>query len=193
MLATLEVSALQIPESILAILPPKAYGESKTRESVYGRTGLTFDAMALPEVSANHTLKLLFNSQRLNRISQQGARSPSAFSLDDLLSQTYDHVFNNKEQRAMGKKLAQRVQFLTAKKLADLSISDQVDPEVQAQLRFYLTQLVGDYTQSGLFNDVSKGESAFRQFLSEQVQYFLVSGQWPVNYKAIKTPPGSPI
>ncbi|TMO68429.1 zinc-dependent metalloprotease [Pseudoalteromonas aurantia] len=193
MLATLEVGALQIPESILAILPPKAYGESKTRESVYGRTGLTFDAMALPEASANHTLKLLFNSQRLNRIAQQGARSPSALSLDDLLSQTYDHIFNNKEQLAMGKKLAQRVQFLTAKKLADLSISEQVDPEVQAQLRFYLTQLVEEYTQSGLFNDVSKGESAFKQFLSEHVQYFLASGQWPVNYKAIKTPPGSPI
>ncbi|TMP74406.1 peptidase, partial [Pseudoalteromonas ruthenica] len=96
----------------------------------------------------------------------QGARSPSALSLDDLLSQTYDHIFNNKEQLAMGKKLAQRVQFLTAKKLADLSISEQVDPEVQAQLRFYLTQLVEEYTQSGLFNDVSKGESAFKQFLS---------------------------
>jgi hypothetical protein len=193
LLTTLEAATLQIPESILAILPPKAYGESKTRESVYGRTGLTFDAMALPEVSVNHTLKLLLNSQRLNRIAQQGARSSSLMSLDDLLSQTYNQVFLNEEQRPMAVKLAQRVQFLTAKKMADLSISEQVDPEVQAQLRFYLTQLVEEFTQSGLFSNVSKGESAFKQFLSDQVQFFLVSGQWPDNYKAIKTPPGSPI
>ncbi|MBQ4849376.1 zinc-dependent metalloprotease [Pseudoalteromonas sp. MMG012] len=193
MLATLDVKTLQIPESILALLPPKAYGESKTRESVYGRTGLTFDAMALPEVSVNHTLNLLFNTQRLNRVAQQGARTSAAFSLDDLLSQTYGYVFDHRSDTAMSEKLAQRVQYLTAKKLAELSLSDKLDPEVQAQLRFYLAQLVADYTQSGLFNDVSKGDSAFKHYLSEQVQHFLISGKWLGSFKAIKTPPGSPI
>ncbi|MGS0536663.1 zinc-dependent metalloprotease [Pseudoalteromonas sp. SaAl2] len=193
MLNTLKADNLALPESILALIPPKAYGESKNRESIVGRTGLTLDAMALPEVAAQHSLSLMLNSQRLNRLAQQQARSNAFFSLDEMLAQVYEQVFTTSNETPMAAKINQRVQLLTAKQFADLVASDNVAPEVQAQLRYYLVKLSKDFQQGSLLSSVNIGESAFKQYLAEQVKLFLSSGQWPDNFKALPIPPGSPI
>ncbi|MGO2563280.1 MAG: zinc-dependent metalloprotease, partial [Pseudoalteromonas nigrifaciens] len=99
---------LVLPESILALIPPKAYGESRTRESIVGRTGLTLDAMALPEVAVQHSLSLLLNAQRLNRLAQQQARSDDFYSLDELLLQLYKQVFVALPSNNMVAKITQR-------------------------------------------------------------------------------------
>lgn len=192
LLDTLAPEQLMIPESVLALIPPKAYGEYKTRESVKGRTGLTLDAMALPEVAAQHTLSLLLNPERLNRLAQQGARNRGNLSSDDLLNTVYQHVFQPKAQPGMATKLAQRVQFLTAYHLATLSSSDKLAPEVQAQSRFYLNQLVEQYSNDSLFGGASKAD-AFETYLADQVAQYLKSGKWPQGFKALPMPPGSPI
>ena len=190
---TLKAKNLVLPESILALIPPKAYGESKSRESIIGRTGLTLDAMALPEVAAQHSLSLLLNPERLNRLAQQQARSNTFYSLDELLEQLYSTVFNASTPNTMKGKVTQRVQFLTAKNMADLVASDNVSPEVQAQLRYYLVKLSDDYNQNTLLSNTHTGESAFKQYLAEHIKQFLINNVWPSNFKALPIPPGSPI
>ncbi|MEM5512287.1 zinc-dependent metalloprotease [Pseudoalteromonas sp. AS84] len=191
--ATLKPNNLLLPESVLSLIPPKAYGESKSRESIVGRTGLTLDAMALPEVAVQHSLSLLLNAQRLNRLAQQQARSNDFYSLDELLEALYNQVFNVSSPNTMTGKITQRVQFLAAKTMADLVASDSVSPEVQAQLRYYLVKLSEDFNQNSMLSHTSIGESAFKQYLAEQVNQFLIKGQWPNNFKVLPIPPGSPI
>lgn len=191
--ATLKPSNLLLPESVLSLIPPKAYGESKSRESIAGRTGLTLDAMALPEVAVQHSLSLLLNAQRLNRLAQQQARNNEFYSLDELLKALYSQVFNVSSPNTMVGKITQRVQFLTAKTMADLVASDSVSPEVQAQLRYYLVELSEDFNQNSMLSHTSTGESAFKQYLAEQINQFLIKGQWPSNFKVLPIPPGSPI
>ena len=192
-LTTLNADNLVLPESVLALIPPKAYGESKSRESIVGRTGLTLDAMALPEVAAQHSLALLLNSQRLNRLAQQQARSDAFFSLDELLAKVYQQVFLIQSKKGMAGKITQRVQLLTAKQFADLVASDKVAPEVQAQLRYYLVKLSKAYQQESLLSSADVGESAFKQYLADQIKQFLATGNWPTNFTALPIPPGSPI
>ena len=192
-LATLTAKNLVIPESVLSLIPPKAYGESKSRESVVGRTGLTLDAMALPEVAVQHSLSLLLNPQRLNRLAQQQARNNQFYSLDALLKQLYSHVYNVSSPDTMKGKITQRIQFLTAKTFADLVANNNVSPEVQAQLRYYLVKLSDDFNQNTMLSNTSTGESAFKQYLAVQVKHFLANGEWPNNFKVLPIPPGSPI
>ncbi|MDC9520079.1 zinc-dependent metalloprotease [Pseudoalteromonas sp. Angola-31] len=192
-LTTLKPANLILPESVLALIPPKAYGESKSRESITGRTGVTLDAMALPEVAAQHSLSLLLNPQRLNRLAQQQVRNSNFYSLDELLEQLYSQVFNVSSPNTMKGKITQRVQFLTAKNMADLVTSDKVSPEVQAQLRFYLVKLSKEYSQNSMLSNTSVGESAFKQYLAEQIKQFLKVGKWPENFSGLPMPPGSPI
>ncbi|MEC8224768.1 MAG: peptidase, partial [Pseudomonadota bacterium] len=151
------------------------------------------DAMALPEVAAAHSLSLLFNSQRINRLAQQQARSDAFYGLDALLAQTYQQVFEQKTASGMAGKISQRVQLLTAKQFADLVASNEVAPEVQAQLRYYLAKLAKSYQQESMLGSVSVGNSAFKQYLSEQISHFLENGEWPANFKVLPMPPGSPI
>ena len=192
-LATLTAKNLVIPESVLSLIPPKAYGESKSRESVVGRTGLTLDAMALPEVAVQHSLSLLLNPHRLNRLAQQQARNNQFYSLDALLKQLYSHVYNVSSPDTMKGKITQRIQFLTAKTFADLVANNNVSPEVQAQLRYYLVKLSDDFNQNTMLSNTSTGESAFKQYLAVQVKHFLANGEWPNNFKVLPIPPGSPI
>ncbi|MDO6466468.1 zinc-dependent metalloprotease [Pseudoalteromonas carrageenovora] len=192
-LATLKPANLLLPESVLSLIPPKAYGESKSRESIIGRTGLTLDAMALPEVAVEHSLSLLLNPQRLNRLAQQQARSNDFYSLDNMLEQLYKQIFKVSSPNTMAGKITQRTQYLTTKAFADLVASNNVSPEVQAQVRYYLVKLSEDFNQNSMLSHTSTGESAFKQFLAEQIKLFLTKGEWPSNFKALPIPPGSPI
>ena len=192
-LATLKASNLTIPESILSLIVPKAYGESKSRESIVGRTGLTMDALALPEVAAQHSLSLLLNAQRLNRLAQQQVRDNRFYGLDELLKQLYKQVFNVSAPATMTGKVTQRVQYLTAKTMADLVASQTLSPEVQAQLHFYLNKLADEFNQHSLLSHPEVGDSAFKDYLAAQINQFLTTGQWPDNFKALPIPPGSPI
>ncbi|TMO48264.1 zinc-dependent metalloprotease [Pseudoalteromonas ruthenica] len=193
LLATLDAQQLVLPESVVALIPPKAYGEYPTRESVKGRTGITLDAMALPEVAANHTLALLFHPERLNRLAQQGARSEQAFGLDNLLEQFVARIFDNEHPSAMAAKVQHRIQWLSAQHFVNLVSSDKVAPEVQAQFKYYLRQIADDYQQDKLLGSVSSGESAFKQHLADAINQFLERGQWPQSFKPLPMPPGSPI
>ncbi|UDM62879.1 zinc-dependent metalloprotease [Pseudoalteromonas piscicida] len=192
LLSTLSPAALTIPDSILALIPPKAYGEYKTRESIKGRTGLTLDAMALPEVAVQHSLNLLLNPQRLNRLAQQHARDPQYFGTQALLDALYQQVFAQSGSKGMAQKLQQRVQYLSATQLVKLSHNDKVAPEVQAQLKFYLAKVAKDFNQSSVFSDVAF-EQAFKHMLAQQINRYLDSGEWPESFKALEMPPGSPI
>ena len=58
----------------LVLIPPKAYGYRRDRESFSSQTGLTFDAVSAAQASAKHTLALLLNSERLARLQQQAMR-----------------------------------------------------------------------------------------------------------------------
>ena len=121
------------------------------------------------------------------------ARSDAFYSLDSLLAQTYQQIFEQKVAQGMAGKINQRVQLLTAKQFADLVTSDKVAPEVQAQFRYYLAKLAKSYQQESMLGSASVGDSAFKQYLSEQISHFLTSGEWPANFKVLPMPPGSPI
>ncbi len=193
MMRTLDAKELVLPESIIALIPPKAYGEYTTRESIVGRTGITLDAMALPEVAANHSLGLLLHPQRVNRLAQQGARSSEAYSLDSLLATMVERIFDNEHANAMEAKVQHRVQWLTAQHFATLISSEKVAPEVQAQFKFYLKRVADDYRQNKLLGSVSSGESAFKQHLADAINQFLETGNWQQSFKPLPLPPGSPI
>ena len=90
-------------------------------------------------------------------------------------------------------KVTQRVQYLTAKAMADLVANDGLSPEVQAQLHFYLSKLADEFNQHSLLGHPEVGDSAFKNYLSSQINQFLTTGQWPDNFKALPIPPGSPI
>lgn len=184
LLMTLESNHLVIPESVLALITPKAYGESKTRESIQGRTGLTLDAMALPEVAAQHSLALLLHSDRLNRLQQQKMRDAQQLGVRDVIFSLAEQIFFADNQQGMAGKVQQRVQMLTAVLMAKQSVNSSVAPEVQAELLSQLKFIAKKYHRS---HDV------FSQYLADEIHQFLATGEWSKRFAPLAMPPGSPI
>ncbi len=193
LLATLNPEVLTLSESILSIIPPKAYGEYKTRESIIGRTGINFDAMALPEVAINHSLTLLLNSERLNRVQQQSMRNNKLLNVAEILNQLDQTVFKSKNLTGLAQQIQQRLQFLTARNIATQIVNQKVAPEVQAQLKFYLKTLALELADISFWQNNAAPNNQFKVYLAEQINVFLTTAQWPENYDALKLPPGSPI
>lgn len=85
LLLTIKPDFLTIPERLLKVFPPRVYGYDQTRESFRGFTGRSFDAIAPGVTSANFTLDLLLNEQRLTRLLYQGGTEEN-YKLEDLFS-----------------------------------------------------------------------------------------------------------
>jgi hypothetical protein len=83
--ATLEPSALAIPRSVLASLPPRPSGYGRTRELFPRYTGLMFDAISPAVVASDHTISEMLQPDRAARLVEQHALDPALPGLEDVI------------------------------------------------------------------------------------------------------------
>ncbi|WP_348687128.1 MULTISPECIES: zinc-dependent metalloprotease [Rheinheimera] len=176
LLDTLTPEYLGLPDSLLALIPPKAFGDSDGRESFKGRFGLAFDPLSAAEASANHTLQFVLHPQRLNRISASGQLKAV---LQAVVNGTIKYkAAKNKlqlQQRVAHVAFYQLMQSFTAKELA---------PEARAELQAQLTTLAAW---------LRKQDDTGQQLIYSQWQSYLQHSQWQPLFVPKALPPGSPI
>ena len=85
LLQTVSPETLALPERILKLLPPHAFGYDRTRESFPSQTGLTFDPVAAAQAAANLTASLLFEPSRDARLIEYHARNQADPGLTEVL------------------------------------------------------------------------------------------------------------
>ena len=85
LLATLEPSALAVPQSVLSSLPPRPSGYGRTRELFPRYTGLMFDAISPAVVASDHTISELLQPARAARLVEQHVLDPSLPGLEDVI------------------------------------------------------------------------------------------------------------
>lgn len=91
LLKTINPVHLTISRDLLRKLPPQPIGYSRNRELFKTKTAMVFDPLTAAEISANNTLKFLFNQERLVRVLLQHAENPREFmSVDELLKKVYE-------------------------------------------------------------------------------------------------------
>ncbi len=83
--ATLDAQALTLPESLLALLPPRPPGYAATRESFPTRTGLVFDPQGAVASAAELSTSLLFEPTRAARLAEYKSRDSTLPGLDEVL------------------------------------------------------------------------------------------------------------
>lgn len=182
-LATVSPDYLSLPPELLALIPPKAYGDSNGRESFNGRFGLAFDPISAAEAAANHSLALLLHPERLNRLSAQQQLQPA---LAQLLDATLKQQWPVEEQTgsAAPALIRQRVGHVAFYQLMQSLTAAETAPEARAILRSELMQLA-------VF--LQKQPNASQQLLLSQWQQYLQSGKWQPVFVPKTLPPGAPI
>lgn len=83
---TLDAQNLAIPKDKLALFPPRAFHEDRTRESFKGKTGITFDPFGAVEAAADFTLDFLLHPDRLSRLVSNKAVDPKQLGLSETLN-----------------------------------------------------------------------------------------------------------
>ena len=115
-LATIAPSALVFTPEQLTLLSAQhtASNDPQYAIELFGtREGRFFDPGVAAETAAEITLLALYAPERLNRLVEHAAMSPSAYSLSNLLDQSLGAVFNPTISSPAEAEVARRVQFRT--------------------------------------------------------------------------------
>jgi hypothetical protein len=192
LLTTLDVSVLTLPEHIVKLIPPKAYGYYRNRESFVGNTGLTFDPISAAEANAKHTVSLLLNEQRLARLQQQSVMDSNIPSAQELIDALIKQSIKKSAEKGLSLLVQQRVNQQVVEHLLSLWHNKKSVTEVRAEVYVALRDLkkwLADNSDGRQY----KRLSAQFMLLEEQIGYSLEQGKLVHPISTIKMPPGSPI
>ena len=108
LLNSIDPKNLSLPETLIELIPPRAFGYPRTRETFNSRTGLTFDYLAAAETATNLTLKMLLNPARASRLITLNARNNNSqpgltVILNEVINKT---ILNNRENRNKNARLS---------------------------------------------------------------------------------------
>jgi len=202
LLSTLDANFLTLSEDIISLIPPKAYGYSRTRESFASQTGITFDAISAAQVSAKHTLALLLNGERLARLQQQamryqhknsrGKQVNDIFSVQQVITQLVNKTIKQGPERGLALLVQQRVNQQVVEQLLALWHQKDLVTEVRSEIYVSLEQLTEWLDDN---NDSRRYSALSAQFilLEQQIKFSLEQNKRAAPASKVIMPPGSPI
>ena len=186
---------LSLPEDLISLIPPRAFGYPRTRETFKSRTGLAFDYLAAAETATNLTLKMLLNTDRASRLltlkSRNNKTQPGLnHVLNEIINATILKDRNSKNNYLglsnLEIEISKMVNHNVLNHLFVLASSKKPHEEVNARTYSILKK-----TQKIL--DKKDPEEYHYHYLSDKISMFL-SGEFEVNdLEELKPPDGSPI
>jgi hypothetical protein len=184
-MATLEPSFLQIPQRIIDLIPPRAFGyERGTAERFEHRTTPAFDPISAALASAEVTLGALLDPRRAARMEEFHSEDGQYPGFTELLDRLIDL-----ETRPTGP-ITRATARLTATRLMDLANSRDADAQVRAEASEALRTMAAKLAST----TADAAEIAHRHALREDIQRFLERPDQPrTQPRPPEVPAGAPI
>jgi hypothetical protein len=181
---TLDARTLAIPKDKLALFPPRAFNNDRTRESFKGKTGITFDPMGAVESAADFTLDFLLHPDRLSRLAGNKAVNAQQLGVSETLSTLLQATLYTSHSDPYLQATQETINFKVVSSLLNVlnapSISPLAASEVNASVK-------------GIREVYSKKTGAFASYLVQTIDQFKAN---PADWKPMQTPvipDGAPI
>ncbi len=133
-LSTLSPEVLTLPPPLLKLLPPRAPGFDRTRESFPSRTGLAFDQVSAAESAAELTLALLFEPTRATRMAQQPA-DQDHLALAEMLNATLEATWKTRHAAPGIEAVQSAIDAAALEHLLALAANQQASAQARAIAR----------------------------------------------------------
>ena len=195
LLKSIHPKNLSLDEKLIELIPPRAFGYPRTRETFKSRTGLTFDYLAAAETATNLTLKMLFNPERASRLIIQKARdsiNQPGFKgvMDKIVNQTILHTNDTKEEIQTFSSIELEISKMVSNKVLNhlfiLAASNKTHEGVNAITHSILKKIKKELNKKAPSDHHS-------HYMSDKIQKFL-SGNLEVDLlDELQPPDGSPI
>ena len=183
-LKTLDGEQLAIPQSTLALFPPRAYGYNRSRESFKSNNGVAFDPLGAAATASDMTLGLLLHPERANRLVLQKSLDSKQLGLEEVLDQLEKASLKNNSKDGYIKEVQTTINYNVVKHMINLALHKKSIPQVSAFAKAKLKELTSTFNSS---SDPNKLEMAAR------IERALKT---PKDFKVLpspKIPDGSPI
>ncbi|MGI8668543.1 MAG: zinc-dependent metalloprotease [Aridibacter sp.] len=191
-LETIKPEELAIPESVLQLIPPMAFGYGSSRSELFPkRTDPVFDPIGAAEIAADMTISGLLEPNRAARLINFNARDKNnphfREVVDALIKATWKTPVSNNDYQA---EIQRTVQNLTVTHLTNLAANEDAQMQVRAVANESLRQLLEDLKKS-----VVKGNTATHNKMTiENIERFLARPAMPRKpTETLPEPPGDPI
>ena len=177
------VPYLTIPESVLSLIPPNAYGDDITREHFKGKMGLMLDPLSAGASAANYALSLLLHPERLNRFEWQSSRVKELGGVESLIRQILNHHWYR--TKGHNDALTRRLQLVALNAIMYAATNDALAPEVKMAIDTALLEF------DEWLDD--NNQRATNKILHKYFKIYWAKGEWPGAFEVNPLPPGSPI
>ncbi|HZS43955.1 MAG TPA: zinc-dependent metalloprotease [Blastocatellia bacterium] len=190
-LDTIKIDELIIPQRILEIIPPRAFGyEGGTLEPFAKRTMPGFDPIAAATVDADLAVSGLLEPHRAARLIEYHSRNSENPDFKEVVDALISRTWKAPAPKdAYAAAISRAVQSLVVTRLMDLAADENASPEVRAVATAELRELSASLKLPSV-----NGSSAHRQATREDIERFLNRPDVPRKQTSpLPTPPGDPI
>jgi hypothetical protein len=199
-LSTLDPAFLDLPDEVIGMVLPRAYGLPPSRELFGSHTSPAFDALGAAATAAEMAVSGVLQPERAARLVDFHRRDPSLPSLESVLARVVEAAFGGQGgQASAGERHAEirrTVQAATVRSMIDLASARGASPAVRARTEAALARLAGNL--AGTAGQSSQGdgaEAAHRAYLSREIARWLERSRDDASPlpEPAEPPPGSPI
>lgn len=192
LLATIQPDALLLPERILSLIPPRAFGFARTRETFPNRTGITFDPLSAAESAADLSLMLLLHPERAGRLVEYGARQANGLGLGEVVDAVLTATWRAKRQPGLAAEVQRRVNHVALVRLLGLSADERAAPQARAVALQKLHELQ-EYAERQSMATTDVAERAHLRYAVREIKRYEADPKGFVIPRLAEAPPGQPI
>ncbi|MDO1514400.1 zinc-dependent metalloprotease [Maribacter confluentis] len=160
-LNTVNAEVIAIPKDKLKLFPPRAFGHPRTRESINGKTGLTFDALSAVETAADMTLGFLLHPERASRLIQQKSIDQKNIGLQEVLDELVANTLMKKHKDTYLNEAQVTINFRVLTHIMNLANHPNVAPQVNAITNAQLRKISQNFAPEQHMDPI-KGEMVKR-------------------------------
>jgi hypothetical protein len=193
LLSILDPDALDLPESVIAVLLPRPAGHGPNREMFGSRTHPAFDPLGAAATAAGQVVEMVLQPERLARMVDFHRRDPAFPDVDELARAMVARVFAETDgERPRHAEIRRAVQWVVAERMLTLVSSPDVSQAVRAHLDAALRDL-GDRLETDVGTD--DVERVHRAMMKAEIEDYRANREWRVSdrWRPMPPPPGSPI
>jgi hypothetical protein len=190
LLRTIRPETLTLPESVIALIPPRALGYPRGREDFRNRTGVTFDPVGAAESAAALTVGLMLHPERAARLVQYHAEDNNLPGFEEVVDKLLAATWKAEPVLGLGGQVQRAVDGVVLYDLMALAANDRAPLQVRATS---LAKLVSLREWLAGQAPGENGMKAYYQFAAAQIKRFENNPKEIGVPKPSDPPPGQPI
>lgn len=140
-LEILEPEALDLPESVIAVLPPRPAGHEPNPEMFPSAANPAFDPIAAASAAADMAVQGLLQPQRAARLVDFHRRDPGLPGFEEVLDAVTKSAFSSEKEDPRRAELRRTVQWVVVRRMIGLAGDPNASPGVRSRVDGSLREL----------------------------------------------------